>query len=352
MSSIIANSTPVRTSKNYNINDIKLDNIKLPAVSQIKDFTNGKIVCPKDVCMPVTDPIDLSYGNGDVLTNLIKNHRNYRYKIIIDTKCANDVFVDLTLTDEDKYLIDDIQIIAQEGVKANVYIKYSSKTNQGFHNGLIRIQTKENSNIAVNIINFLDDTSANFIAIDTSLAENSKLNCNIIDLGACASITNYYSKLEGKSCVNNLNSIYLGNGEKVIDMNYIGHLYGEKSEMYIESQGAINGNCKKHFKGTLDFKTGCKKAIGDENEFCVLLSDTAKAISLPMLLCSEEDVVGNHSTAAGKIGKKELFYIMSRGFTEKQAKKLLIRANFNKIINNIKDEDIKAEILEYIDKAL
>ena len=84
----------------------------------------------------------------------------------------------------------------------------------------------------------------------------------------------------------------------------------------------------------------------------MLLSDKAKSLALPMLLCSEEDVEGNHSTSSGKVGNKELFYIMSRGFSKKEAEKLLVRAKFNKVLENIKDEDLKNQILNEIDKRL
>ena len=84
----------------------------------------------------------------------------------------------------------------------------------------------------------------------------------------------------------------------------------------------------------------------------MLLSDTAKSLALPMLLCSEEDVEGNHSTATGKIGEKELFYIMSRGIEFKEAMKLMVRARFNKILDNIKNDEIKNEILQEIDSRL
>ena len=130
-------------------------------------------------------------------------------------------------------------------------------------------------------------------------------------------------------------------------MNYIGELRGEKSEIEIEVQGALKDKAKKHFKGTIDFKKGSKKAKGNENEFCMLLSDTARAISLPMLLCKEEDVEGNHSSAAGKIGN-----IMSRGFDKKEAMKLMVRARFNAIIQRIENKDLKSEILNEIDARL
>lgn len=54
----------------------------------------------------------------------------------------------------------------------------------------------------------------------------------------------------------------------------------------------------------------------------------------------------------GKIGEKELFYIMSRGFELKEAMKLLVRAKFNKILGNIENEELKNEILQEIDIRL
>ena len=156
----------------------------------------------------------------------------------------------------------------------------------------------------------------------------------------------------GKEAISNLNTIYLGNEKQILDLNYIDEIRGEKGQANIEVQGALNDEAVKHFKGTIDFKTGCKKAIGSENEACMLLSDKAKSVALPMLLCSEEDVEGEHSTSSGKVGDRELFYIMSRGFELKDARKLLVRAKFNSIIEKIKKAELKEEILNEIDKRL
>ena len=52
------------------------------------------------------------------------------------------------------------------------------------------------------------------------------------------------------------------------------------------------------------------------------------------------------------IENKELFYIMSRGFTEKEAMKLIVRAKFNSILDSIKNEELKSKIIEQIDLHL
>ena len=190
------------------------------------------------------------------------------------------------------------------------------------------------------------------LSIENNLEENARVDFCIVDFGGKTSITNYYSNIKGNGAKANINTIYLGTENQVFDINYIAELFGEKTETNIEVQGALKDEAKKNFKGTIDFKKGSKKAKGDENEFCMLLSDKAKSKALPMLLCTEEDVEGNHSSAAGKIEDDKLFYIMSRGISEKDAMKLIVKARFNKIIEMIKDEELKQEISEEIDKRL
>ena len=68
-----------------------------------------------------------------------------------------------------------------------------------------------------------------------------------------------------------------------------------------------------------------------------------------MLLCHEEDVEGAHGVSSGKVDEKKVFYLMCRGIERKDAEKLIIKANFNKIIETIEDEDIKEYILKEID---
>ena len=198
----------------------------------------------------------------------------------------------------------------------------------------------------------LNSSSNNFISIENTIEKTANINYYIVDFGGKNSITNYYSNLFGEESNNTLNTIYLGCKDQLFDLNYIAELRGKKSNINIEVQGALKENSKKHFKGTIDFKKGCKKATGNENESCMLLSETAKSLSLPMLLCSEEEVEGNHSSSAGKIGEKELFYIMSRGFELKEAMKLMVRAKFNKILTGIENDELKNIILREIDERL
>ena len=353
MSILKINETPVRTSRNFNINNVKLEDIQIP--ENLKEF-KGTTIVQNNSNIKLSSNIekyDITYGLGDFFTNHVLEKANKNINIEIDGSDEKNINIDNILSSDNLNLIDNVKILANENSKATIVIKYKSDKNiEFFHNGIIKIIAKNNSNINVIIVNLLSETSNNFLSIDAELEESSKIKATIIDFGGKNSITNYYSNLIGDLSDNKLESIYLGKDNQLVDINYIAELRGKKSNIDINVQGALKDQAKKHFKGTIDFKKGCKKATGNENEECMLLSNKAKSIALPMLLCSEEDVEGNHSSSAGKVGEKELFYIMSRGFNFKEAMKLMVRAKFNKILENIKDENLKQEILDEINTKL
>ena len=347
MENLKLNETPVRTARNYNINNIKLQNIELPKKSE---FKNIEIINDSSILEDNVEQKPLVFGTGKVLEEHIAKNVNHKLKITSNKK-KETVKIFYTFDEENLNLSNQIEIMA-EG-ELNVIIKYESKTNKPcFHNGIIRVMAKENAKVNIAIINLLNSNSNHFEAMENELEENSKLKYTVIDLGAKNSITNYYANMVGDQSKNDLKSIYLGSENQTIDINYIVELRGKKTKATMDTQGALQDNAKKNYKGTIDFKKGAKKSIGSENEYCMLLSDKAKSLALPMLLCTEDDVEGSHSTASGKAEPERLFYLMSRGISYKEAIKLMVKARFNKIIERIKDEELEKEILNEIDGRL
>lgn len=347
MEKLKVNDTPVRTARNFKINNIEVE-LDLP--EKIAEFKNVEIINDKSVIDNEVSNTSLTYGTGKILEEL--NYETVNSKIRIQTSNKKeDIIIRYNFDDNNVNLINQIEIIANGDT--NVIIEYKSQTSlKCLHNGIIRAIANENAKLDVTIVNLLNENSDNFEAIENRLEKNSKVNYTIIDIGGKTSISNYYSNIIGENADNDLKSIYLGIGEQRKDINYIAELRGTKTNIDIDVQGALKDEAKKNFKGTIDFKKGSKKAKGNENEYCMLLSDKAKSIALPMLLCTEEDVEGNHSTASGKVDEKQLFYIMTRGISYKEAVKLIVKSKFNKIIERILDEKLKNEILSEIDKRL
>lgn len=342
------NNSPVRTSRSFRINNIELENVEMPE-SRLDRFDG---VCVTGRCCKILDyspECDLRFGLGDVASGCVRDYCNYCAKIVVDE--ADDVRICFDFDDDNLYLIDYLEIEAW--ADCNVEIIYNSKTHKKcFHNGILKVNAKCNSKVNVSFVNLLNDSSVNLYAIETNIEDGADVQFTVIDLGAKYSVSNYYSNIVGDGAKNDLRTVYLGTESQVKDINYIAEMYGKNTDINIDVQGALKNNSKKNFKGTIDFKKGCKKAVGNENEYCMLLSGDSKSIALPMLLCEEDDVEGNHSTASGKVDEKQLFYIMSRGLEYNEAVKLIVKARFNEIVDRITDLKLQERVLNEIDRRL
>lgn len=341
------NETPVRTANNFRINNIEVDT-KIPTI--IREFENVQITKSNCIISENVSKDELVYGNNKELEDAVLDKANSKIKIENNENVEN-VKITYIFDEDNLMLLNQIEIDASKDI--NVIIEYRSETDEEcFHAGIIKTIAKAGAKINVTVLNLLNDNSENIESFENVIEKESKVFHKIIDIGAKNSVSNYYSNVIGDKAENDVKTIYLGQGTQLKDINYIVHLRGKKAEANIDVQGALKDSSKKNFKGTLDFKKGASKAKGNENEYCMLLSEKAKSIALPMLLCTEDDVEGNHSTASGKVDESAIFYIMSRGLSYKEAVKLLVKANFNKIIEEIQDEEVKAEILQEIDERL
>lgn len=346
MEKYILNETPVRTSNNFGINNIEV-NMDIP---QYKEFVRF------DMYVPELEKIKWELNSKIESTNKlgIQRKTNYSVKVIVpeNTKIEYPIKLKFELDQDNEFLVENIEIILEKNALANFEILYTSDEENDvyYHNGELTVRLQENATSKITLTNILPSYADNLYSIQNELAKNSKLEYIISELGGKNKISNYYSKLIGDNSKNYINMIYLGKEKELIDINYNIETYGKETKTIMNVQGAITDSCKKNFKGTIDFKQGAKKSVGKENENCMILSPNAKSKSLPMLLCHEEDVEGEHGVSSGKLDENKLFYIMTKGISYEDAKKLIIKANFNDIIKNIEDEELKNMIEEQIGK--
>lgn len=71
--------------------------------------------------------------------------------------------------------------------------------------------------------------------------------------------------------------------------------------------------------------------------------------TIPLILCSEEDVEGNHGASIGNLDEKTMFYLKSRGFSEKAAQNMVARARIDSICEKISDGYVREKVEEKLD---
>ena len=85
----------------------------------------------------------------------------------------------------------------------------------------------------------------------------------------------------------------------------------------------------------------------------LLLSDGARADSVPNLEIETGEIVGaGHASTTGRFDDEQLFYLMSRGITLENARRLVVRGFFNEIVTEIGIESIQDRLMDRIDGEL
>ena len=360
------NQTPMRTSKNYNINNIKVKSAFFDENNKNKPVFNQKMVknCEfNNFSMRYKDYYEnLQSDNGEekfdfYLSEELKNQskQNYNFSKTFNFNDSLDepIKMSFDFNNENNILIDNITLNFRSGSNSKIILKYSSLSELlNYNNELLKINLDENSSAEIVLVYDLGQSSENYVNIESNINKNANLNLIIVDFSSKNSIFSHNSKLIGENAKFETDCLYLGFGESVVDLNLLSQIFAPSSTSKIDVVGTLSDDAKKNFKGTIDFKKGSKKSFGTEDEYCMLLSKNARSKALPMLLCTEEDVDGKHSSSVGKVDEKQLFYIMSRGLSYSEAVKLIVKTKFNKIISKIFDEELKDEILEKIDAKI
>lgn len=329
-----------KTTNGFKVNnlDIELDLYELNT-DKLYDI-NGIEVSQIIKNEEITSKVGLTYSKYLELT------------ITVDKVYDKPILMNYNFSNND-YLVSKIIINYKKNSSCDFIFNYRSiDSNKHFNYLVEEINTEEYTNGSITYINNLNESSTNIMSFNDTVLEESTITHNLIDIGGSIRIYNSDLNSIGYRSKNYFNNIYLGQSNELIDINYDLKNIGKSSINNLKVEGCLKDNSKKVFRGIIDFVEGCTKSEGIENENCILLSDTCISRSVPVLLCHEDDVVGAHGESTGKINEDKLFYLMSRGMSYEESTKLIVLSNFNSIIDKIKDESIKGEILNTIEKRV
>ena len=84
----------------------------------------------------------------------------------------------------------------------------------------------------------------------------------------------------------------------------------------------------------------------------IMLSDSSAIEVEPKLYIDEYNVEASHGAAIGQMDEEELFYLLSRGLTEAEAKSLIISGYINPFVNMIEDTDVKKKLTSQISRII
>jgi Fe-S cluster assembly protein SufD len=218
-------------------------------------------------------------------------------------------------------------IVTEVAVENDAIIDYYKIQNEGekaYHVGTTQVNQKGKS-----VFNAVT------VSLDGAIVRN---NLNIV--------------LDDEHVESNLYGLFMPSGNTLIDNHTIvDHAKPNcnSNELY---KGILDGKSTAVFNGKIFVRKDAQKTNAFQSNKTILLSDEATINTKPQLEIFADDVKCSHGATSGQLDAESLFYLRSRGLSEKSAKALLVYAFASEVLSNIKLESLKALLEKVIENKL
>jgi len=260
-----------------------------------------------------------------------------------DTRIGEPVVVTVTAQDGTD-AVATLDLVAREGSEVQVVLQVDGAAGRGVCGTLVRLHLERGAQVGLRSVQTLPGTWTHLDGISAHLDADARLEVDQTFLGGDDTHAGLAVDLAGDRAACHLDVHYLGSGERTLDLGYIIRQRGRHTDAILDASGVLTGSSSKTFRGTIDLVHGCKGSVGHESEEVLILDERAENRTLPVILCDEDDVQGDHGASIGHVDPAQLGYLQARGLSTEEAEKLFLRAVFDRAVDAAPDEGCRSAI--------
>ena len=197
----------------------------------------------------------------------------------------------------------------------------------------------------------MQDNSYSMIASHKiNVAKQANALYKSFDLGSDHALQLIKVDLDAYAHVEAGHLLYLNNEAKRGTISQIIHK-GENSTSKQEAKNILDGHTRGIFDALIRVEETAKFTKAEQNSKAILLQDKAYMVAKPQLEIYIDELEASHGATTGQLDEKQLFYLQSRGISYVEARKMLVIAFANTLIETVKDSRHQERIKEAFEKV-
>ncbi len=191
------------------------------------------------------------------------------------------------------------------------------------------------------------------ISNDWGLVErDANLNWITLNFGTSRSKMKFGSDVAGPGAAADMDGIFFASGEQHMDQRTLQIHSSSDTYSRLLYKGAVKDRGRSVYQGLIIARPGaiCVDAYQTNNN--LVLNDGARADSIPGLLIDADDLKCSHGSTIGNLDPEQLFYLRSRGMSEQDARRALIRGFFEEVVERIPQAFIRDIVHQNIERKM
>jgi len=182
--------------------------------------------------------------------------------------------------------------------------------------------------------------------------QDGRLHLNVGEFGTGLEIAEHVTKLEGPGATTRSVSVLFGTDQQHLDYQAEHHHLAPHTTSDMVARSVMDDEARSVFNGLTLIQAGARGSDGRQKQQALMLSDAARADAIPSLIIDERDVYAAHAASAGPLDKAALFYLMSRGLPESEARRLMIEGFLSPVIDSIPLESVREHVWSAVERKI
>ena len=234
-----------------------------------------------------------------------------------------------------------LDINLEDEASLNIINISNENLNNNFLNFRQKINIGKNSILKNYSLDINETSNIKYSFKDINLEKNSHLEYFILSKGSKFAKHDINCSLNDEYGSVVINGIIDLNDKKHHEIKTIINHNEENCKSYQLIKSVLNDSAKGVYQGKIYVNSKAQKTDGYQLSRALLLSNEVEFNAKPELEIYADDVKCSHGSTSGNIDENSIFYLMSRGLSYAQSKKLLTNGFLNEVIEKITNEDVK-----------
>jgi Fe-S cluster assembly protein SufD len=186
----------------------------------------------------------------------------------------------------------------------------------------------------------------------TQAQRDSTLDTLNVSMGASISRVDLNAQLLGPGANSDMLGLYFGDDSQHFDHNTSQDHLAPNTASDLLYKGALDASSRSVFRGIIRVHPGAQKTDAYQTNRNLLLSDKARADSLPNLEIQADDVKCSHGATVGQLDQESRFYLMSRGLSREQAERLVVMGFLGEVLSRLPLGGVVEKVTSVIESKL
>lgn len=241
-------------------------------------------------------------------------------------------------------------IILEDGAEATVMSEYVSHDDKadGLHCGGIEILMGDRANLRFVNLQDWGHGVYHFAQQKAIVGRDSTLQWTIGALGAKLAKVNQHVELAGVGANCQVNGTMFTEGHQHLAYNTLQHHAAPNCRSDFLYKAALQDRSRTVWRGLIRVDEAAQQTDGYQRNDNLLLSERARADSIPGLEIHADDVRCTHGSTSGKVDEELIFYARCRGFTRKEAIRTIVTGFFQQVYDRVTIESVRLALGEAI----